>query len=63
MPIQNTDPLLGLEVQVTAVESGGFVVRQLPAPNLPGVQMIDTYCVNMDAVSTLLGQIYTPPSP
>jgi hypothetical protein len=23
--------------------------------------MIETFCANMDAVSTLLGQIYTPP--
>jgi hypothetical protein len=61
MPITNTDPLLGLEVHVIAVESGGFLVRQTPAPNLEGVKTIETFCANMDAVSTLLGQIYTPP--
>lgn len=64
MPISNSDPLLGQEAQVLVVESGGFLVRQLPAPNVPGgTQMIDTYCPTMDAVSDLLTAIYTPPPP
>jgi hypothetical protein len=60
MPITNTDPLLGHEAQVTNVQSGGFVVRQLPAGT---AQPVDTYASNMDAVSTLLTQIFTPPTP
>jgi hypothetical protein len=63
MPIVNEDPLLHQEVQVSTVESGGFLVRQMPgATNAPApVKMIDTYCVNMDAVSALLTAIFTPP--
>lgn len=61
MPITNDDPLLGQDVQVSTVESGGFLVRQMPGA--AGGKMIDTYCVNMDAVSDLLTQIYTPPPP
>lgn len=57
MPIENPDPLLGQQAEVTAVASGGFLVRQLaPAP------IIETYCVNMDAVSAALEAIYTPPA-
>jgi len=64
MPITNDDPLLGQEAQVVPVESGGFVVRQFPAPNFPGgSKMIDTYCATMDAVSAVLTEIYTPPVP
>jgi len=64
MPITNDDPLLGQEAQVITVESGGFIVRQLPAPNVPGgTKMIDTYCADMDAVSAVLTAIYTPPPP
>ena len=63
MPITNTDPLLGMQVDVTQVESGGFLVRQNPAPNTPEVKSIETFCGNMDAVATLLTSIYTPPSP
>lgn len=61
-PIENDDPLLGQEAQVTQVESGGFMVRQMPAPNVPGgTKMVDTYAPTMDAVSDLLTQIFTPP--
>jgi hypothetical protein len=65
MPISNSDPLLNQEVQVYTVESGGFLVRQMPGGFNGGApaQMIDTYCVNMDAVADLLTQIYTPPPP
>jgi len=63
MPITNNDPLLGQEVQVVVVESGGFMVRQMPGglnATTP-TKMIDTYCVSMDAVSDLLGQIFAAP--
>jgi hypothetical protein len=64
MPLENTDPLLGQEAQVIPVESGGFLVRQYPAPNVPGgTKMIDTYCATMDAVSDVLALIFTPPAP
>jgi len=64
MPISNTDPLLGLEVQVVTVESGGFIVRQMPGGAAgTSVQMVETYCATMDAVSDLLTAIYTPPVP
>jgi hypothetical protein len=57
MPIVNTDPLLGQLVEVTTVDSGGFLVKQLsPA------QVVETYCVNMDEVSAALNLIFTPPT-
>lgn len=58
MPIENNDPLLGQEADVQLVESGGFLVRQL----FPAKQ-VETYCVNMDAVSAALNAIYAPPTP
>lgn len=58
--VENNDPLLGQEAQVTNVESGGFLVRQ--QPNFAtGAKSIETYCVNMDAVSDQLTQIFTAP--
>jgi hypothetical protein len=64
MPITNDDPLLHQEAQVTTVESGGFMVRQMSGFNgATPAQQIDTYCVSMDAVSALLTQIFTPPTP
>lgn len=62
MPITNADPLLGHEATVTNVQSGGFVVRQVPA-GAGSVQQVDTYAANMDAVSDTLTQIFTPPPP
>lgn len=63
MPITNPDPLLGHEAQVIVVESGGFLVRQMSGGIASSAQMIETYAVNMDAVSALLTQIFTPPAP
>jgi len=60
MPITNDDPMLGQQAEVTAVDSGGFLVVQQPSRV---AQRIETYCVNMDAVSALLTQIFTPPAP
>lgn len=60
MPITNDDPLLGQQVEVTAVDSGGFLVIQQPGQS---AQRIETFCINMDAVANLLGLIYTPPEP
>ena len=53
------DPLQNQQSEVATIASGGFVVRQLP--NVNGAQLIDVYCVNMDAVSAALTAIYTPP--
>jgi len=63
MPITNTDPLLGHEAQVIPVESGGFLVRQMPGGINNPVQFVDTYAASMDAVSDILTQIFTPPTP
>jgi len=61
MPITNTDPLLGQEAQVVVVESGGFLVRQMPSNSIPGgTGIVDTFCPTMDAVSDILTAIYTP---
>lgn len=60
MPITNNDPMLGQQAEVTAVASGGFLVVQQSSPV---AQRIETYCVNMDAVSDLLNEIYGPPGP
>jgi len=64
MPISNNDPLLGLEVQVVPVESGGFLVTQMPG-GIAGnpAQHVQTYAATMDDVSALLTAIYTPPVP
>jgi hypothetical protein len=62
MPITNDDPLLGQEVQVTTVESGGFMVRQMSGfSGASTAKQIDTYCATMDAVADLLALIFTPP--
>ena len=63
MPIANTDPMLHHEATVTNVQSGGFVVRQQPGGAGTPVQQVDTYAVNIDAVSDLLTTIFTPPTP
>lgn len=60
MPIENADPMLGQMAEVTAVESGGFLVVQQPSQV---ARRIETYCVNMDAVSAALTTIFTPPPP
>ena len=61
--ITNTDPLLGHEAQVTNVQSGGFVVRQMPGGVSSSAQQVDTYAATMDAVSDVLTEIFTPPAP
>lgn len=60
MPIKNDDPLLGQQAEVSAVEAGGFLVLQQPGKS---AERIETYCVNMDAVSAALTAIFTPPPP
>lgn len=60
MPITNVDPLLGHEAQVIPVESGGFLVRQMSSGVNSPSQPVDTYAVDMDAVSAILTQIFTP---
>lgn len=57
--IENTDVLLNQEAQVEKVASGGFLVRQQPSPG--GARMLEVYCVDMDAVSAALTEIYTAP--
>ena len=59
--IDNTDPLLNQEAQVEKVASGGFLTRQ--QGGLSGAKQLEIYCVDLDAVSTALTQIYTPPEP
>jgi len=58
--VENTDPLLGMEAAVTDIASGGFIVRQ------QGVALttrpVETFCPNVDAVSDILTQIFTPPA-
>ena len=58
MPITNNDPLLGQQVEITTVDSGGFLVVQQPNN---GAQRIEVYCVNMDAVADLLNEIFAAP--
>jgi hypothetical protein len=58
--INNNDPLLGQQAQVETIASGGFLVRQFPNPPIGG-QLVETYAVDLDAVSALLTQIFTPP--
>lgn len=60
--IENDDPLLGQQAQVETIASGGFLVRQLPSMGAGG-QIVETYAVDMDAVSALLTQIFTAPEP
>lgn len=56
------DPLLGQRANVETIASGGFLVTQLPST--PGnAQMVEVYCVDMDAVSATLSQIFAPPDP
>jgi hypothetical protein len=58
MPIENDDPLLGQQADVTVVASGGFLVTQLsPA------KRVEVYCVSMDAVANALADIYLPGTP
>jgi hypothetical protein len=54
------DPLQNQQAQVATIKSGGFVVTQLP--NMNGAELLDVYCVDMDAVSAALTAIYTPPA-
>lgn len=64
MPLTNNDPMLNAEAQVSTVESGGFLVRQMPGGiNATPTQMVDTYAPNMDTVSDLLTAIFTAPPP
>jgi len=58
MPITNNDPTLGQQAEVSAVASGGFLVVQQPSAT---AQRIEIYCVNMDAVSDVLNEIYATP--
>jgi hypothetical protein len=56
--VENTDPLLGTEAQITDIASGGFIVRQFPTA---GGRLIETYCVDMDAVHGQLNLIFSAP--
>jgi hypothetical protein len=57
--VENNDPLLGVEAVVLDIASGGFLVRQQSPTMTP--RPVETYCPNVDAVSDLLTQIFTPP--
>lgn len=61
--IENLDPLLGQEAYVSDIASGGFLVRQGPTPGGSNMRMIETYCVDMDAVHGQLNLIFAPPAP
>jgi len=58
--VENNDPLLGMEAYVLDIASGGFLVRQQGPTLTP--RPIETYCANIDAVSAMLTQIFTPPA-
>jgi hypothetical protein len=58
----SADPLLGQLAMVATIASGGFLVTQVPSIG-SGAQFVEVYCVNMDAVSDALTQVFTPPPP
>jgi hypothetical protein len=60
--IENEDPLLGQQANVTDIASGGFIVAQMPSM-FGGGRIIETYAPTMDAVSDILTQIFTAPVP
>jgi hypothetical protein len=55
-----SDPTVGQQASVNTIASGGFVVTQFPSVG-SGAQMVEVYCVNMDAVSAALTEIFTAP--
>jgi hypothetical protein len=55
-----SDVTVGQMASVATVASGGFVVTQVPFIG-SGAQMVELYCVNMDAVSAALTEIFAPP--
>ena len=63
--VENEDPLLGQQAQVIDIASGGFLVSQFPnvSPTAAGMRIIETYCVDMDAVHGQLNIIFAPPAP
>jgi hypothetical protein len=56
----SADPTVGQFANVGTIASGGFVVTQVPFIG-SGAQQVELYCVNMDAVSAALTEIFTPP--
>ena len=60
MPIENSDPMLNQQAEISTVDSGGFLVLQQPSSV---ANRVETYCVNMDEVSAALTTIFTPPPP
>lgn len=54
------DPLLGQTANVVTIATGGFLVQQ--NASMSGAKFVEVYCVDMDAVSTALTQIFTPPA-
>lgn len=54
------DATVGQMAGVVTIASGGFVVTQFPALG-SGAQFVEVYCVNMDAVSAALTEIFAPP--
>jgi hypothetical protein len=57
--LQAVDLLMNQEAQVWPLESGGYNVRQMPSPSVPGRPALDEFCPNMDAVALELGSIYS----
>jgi hypothetical protein len=56
----SADPTVGQLAGVGTIASGGFVVTQIPFMG-SGAQLVEVYCVNMDAVSAALTEIFTAP--